>query len=317
MPRKTRIHYPGATYHVILRGNAGAPIFFEDNDRYRLYLFLQQASERFRCRIHGFCLMTNHIHLLVQVADIPLSTIMQNLSLRYTKWINFSQNRTGHVFQGRYKALLLDADAYLLELVRYIHLNPVRAGMVAAPELYPWSGHRAYLGRETIPWLTTDWILSQLSSGTDTARQAYGEFVQQGMGGGREAQYHHGTAEGFILGEDRFADNVLQLANSHRPPNYSMEDVVKAVCQSYGVTLAQLQAPGKRRPFNEARALAALIIGESPHLSLTELGRLMDRTVGPLGRAARLFSRKASNDARLRELKTEALKRLGMAESQT
>jgi len=80
---------------------------------------------------------------------------MQNLSLRYTKWINFSQGRTGHVFQGRYKALLLDADSYLLEIVRYVHLNPVRAGMVDAPEDYPWSGHRAYLGMEIIPWLSS------------------------------------------------------------------------------------------------------------------------------------------------------------------
>lgn len=131
MARKSRIHYPSAVYHVILRGNAGDPVFFEDKDRYRFYLILQYAVETFGCRIHAFCLMNNHIHLVIQVAEISLSRIMQNVSLRFTKWINYTQSRTGHLFQGRYKALLIDAETYLLELVRYVHLNPVRAGIVS------------------------------------------------------------------------------------------------------------------------------------------------------------------------------------------
>jgi REP element-mobilizing transposase RayT len=157
MSRKPRIHFPGAVYHVIMRGNAGDPIFFEDRDRYRLYLILQHAVEKFGCRIHAFCFMTNHLHLVMQAGDIPLSRIMQNISLRYTKWIHFTRSRSGHLFQGRYKAILLDADEYLLELVRYVHLNPVRAGMNATPEEHPWSGHHAYLGTMVLPWLTTDW----------------------------------------------------------------------------------------------------------------------------------------------------------------
>jgi len=92
----------------------------------------------------------------MQAGEIPLSRIMQNISICYTKWINFTRSRTGHLFQGRYKALLLDADEYLLELIRYVHLNPVRAGIVPVPEEHPWSGHHAYLGAITLPWLTTD-----------------------------------------------------------------------------------------------------------------------------------------------------------------
>jgi REP element-mobilizing transposase RayT len=107
--------------------------------------------------------MTNHIHLAVQVDDISLSKIIQNLSFRYTRWINKCRKRIGHLFQGRYKAILVDADSYLLELVRYIHLNSCRAGIVNDPKDYPWSGHRTYLGEEQLPWLTTDWILSQFS----------------------------------------------------------------------------------------------------------------------------------------------------------
>jgi putative transposase len=142
MARKPRIHFPGAVYHVILRGNAGQAVFFDDADRYRFFLYLQYSVERFGCRIHSYCLMTNHIHLVLQTDEIPLSRIMQNISLRYTKWINYTQKRMGHLFQGRYKALLLDADRYLMELVRYIHLNPVRAGMVVVPDEYGGIGVR-------------------------------------------------------------------------------------------------------------------------------------------------------------------------------
>ena len=163
MARKPRLLYPGALYHAILRGNNGQTIFFDHKDRTRFCLLLQEGIERFGHRIHAFCLMTNHVHLAIQMGGIPLSRIMQNLSFRYTRWANWRQKRSGHLFQGRYKAVLVDADSYLEELTRYIHLNPVRAGIVKEPEDYPWSGHRAYLGLEMIPWLTTDWVLSQFS----------------------------------------------------------------------------------------------------------------------------------------------------------
>jgi putative transposase len=217
--RKPRINFPGAVYHVILCGNAGGPIFFDDRDRFRLYLILQQTVERFRYRIHGFCLTTNHVHFIMQVGDIPLFRIMQNISLRYTKWINFSQGRTGHVFQGRYKALLLDADSYLLEIVRYVHLNPVRAGMVAVPEDYPWSGHRAYLGVEIILWLNSDWLLSMFSDKIDMARMKYRSFVADGMAEKRRNEFHRGTCEGRILGDDTFVGEAfakqIRSGNGH------------------------------------------------------------------------------------------------------
>ena len=137
MARKARIHYPGALYHVILRGNARQDIFIDDGDRYRFYLLMQEGIARYRHSIHAFCLMTNHLHLLIQVADIPLSRIMQNLSFRYTRWSNGRQWQSGHLFQGRYKAVLVNGDEYLLELVRYLHLNPVRAGLVKIRLSFP------------------------------------------------------------------------------------------------------------------------------------------------------------------------------------
>ena len=130
MARKSRIHYPGAVYHVILRGNGGQDIFFARQDRTRFYLLLQEGVERFGHRIHAFCCMTNHVHLAIQVAEIPLAKIMQNVSFRYTRHINNREKRIGHLFQGRYKALLIDADSYLLELVRYIHLKKKTEGRI-------------------------------------------------------------------------------------------------------------------------------------------------------------------------------------------
>lgn len=299
MARKPRLHYPGAAYHVMLRGNAGEPIFFEDSDRYRLYLILQHAVEKFGCRIHGFCLMTNHLHLVLQVAEVPLSHVMQSISLRYTKWINRTRQRTGHVFQGRYKALLLDADAYLLELVRYVHLNPVRAGLAIHLDAYPWSGHRAYIGGELLPWLTTEWVLSMLAPTTGRARKAYQRFVAEGLAETRKGEYHTGTCEGRILGDDTFADLVLKQADQPRPEHFPLEEVIAAVCRTYGMTEAELRAPGKARPFTEARAVTALLVRQAPHLSLTELGKVLHRDISALGKAAARIDGESWGDAEL------------------
>jgi REP element-mobilizing transposase RayT len=286
MPRKSRIHYPGALYHVILRGNAGDTVFFDEVDRCRLYLLLQEGTERFGFRIHAFCCMTNHVHIALQVGEIPLSRIMQNLSLRYTAWINRRRKRTGHVFQGRYKALLIDGDSYLLELVRYIHLNPVRAGMVGLPEEFPWSGHRAYLGAEVLSWLTCEWTLRLFSFDSTKARKAYAAFVNEGLAEGRRPEFHSGSCDGRILGDDRFADDVLHRANENLPPA-RIPDVLQAVSTLYGLTPEDLRAPGKFRPASEARALAALLVRETPTLSLSELGRHLNRDVAALSQAAR------------------------------
>lgn len=286
MARKLRIHYPAALYHVTLRGNAGDPIFFDDRDRYRLYLILQYVVEKFRCRIHAFCLMSNHLHLVVQVDDVPLSQIMQNLSLRFTKWVNYSRSRTGHLFQGRYKALLVDADAYLLELVRYVHLNPVRAGIVASAEDYPWSGHHGYLGKELLPWLTTDLVLAMLAEEKTLARQAYASFVLDGMGEGRRGEFHCGTCEGRILGADTFSDEVLVRVQQKSEREFSLDEVICAVCAHFQIEDAQLYESGKVRPMTEARAVAAAIVQGAGHLRMTDLAKRLGRDVSALCKAA-------------------------------
>jgi REP element-mobilizing transposase RayT len=301
MARKPRIHYPGALYHVILRGNAGDPVFFDDADRCRFYLLLQEGTERFGCRVHAFCCMTNHIHIALQVGEIPLSRIMQNLSLRYTAWINRRRSRTGHVFQGRYKALLIDGESYLTELVRYIHLNPVRAGIVGHPVKFPWSGHRHYVGEEVLPWLTSDWTLNLFSPDLAKARKAYAAFVGDGRNEGRRTKFHNGSCDGRILGDDRFAEEILHKVNEEerRPPRIAA--VLDAVCSLYGLTPEVLRAPGKSRPASEGRALAALLVREMPSLSLTDLGRHLNRDVAALSQAARRLAEQIAESSELAE----------------
>jgi len=136
MARKPRVHVAGGYYHVMMRGNVGSDLFFSNADYCRFLLLLQEGIERYGHRVHAFCLMTNHVHLLIQVGDTPLSRIIQNLGFRYTRYINSKRKEVGHLFQGRYKAILVDEDSYLLELARYIHLNPVRAGLSIRGQVY-------------------------------------------------------------------------------------------------------------------------------------------------------------------------------------
>ena len=285
MARKPRIHYPGAVYHVILRGNGGQDIFYSQEDRYRLYILLQEGIERFGHRIHAFCLMPNHLHIVVQVGDIALSKIFQNVSFRYTRYINKKQKRIGHLFQGRYKALLIDADSYLLELVRYIHNNPLRAGMVLSPEHYQWTSHRAYIGEESIPWLTTDWILSQFAKHKKRARQRFHEFCLTGIHEEHRQEFHKGTFEGRILGNDQFSENVLAGAEERFHPALSVEQLINIVCKQYKIDKRTIVAPGKQQPAAEARAVVSYLVQDAEKLSMTELGKYLRRDIAALSRA--------------------------------
>lgn len=181
----------------------------------------------------------------MQVDETPLSRIMQNVSLQFTKWINDSRSRTGHLFQGRYKALLIDADAYLLELVRYVHLNPVRAGIAATADEYPWSGHRGYLGKELIPWLTSDYVLSIFSQGTEQSREECESFVRDGMEEGRRNEFHSGTCEGRLLGDASFTDEILLRVNQRGEQEYSLDEIVSVVCAHFMIPKEKLKASGK------------------------------------------------------------------------
>ena len=301
MARKPRIHFPGAVYHVMLRGNGGQDIFFCPSDRARLYSLLQEGIEKYKYRVHAFCLMANHLHILIQIAENPLSKIIQNISFRYTRYINKTQKKTGHLFQGRYKAILIDADSYLLQVVRYIHNNPLRAKIVHTSEEYPWSSHHAYLGRTVIPWLYADWVLGQFSNDVAKARQLYAEFVAQGEQEGYRPEFSKGAYNGRLLGDDRFAERALALAEEKIQATFSLEEVVGTVCEVYGLDKKVLSSPGRRRDVSEAMAMAALLVLEAEHLTLTGLSVLVDRDISGLSQGARRLQARLMTDQSLQE----------------
>ena len=311
MARKPRIHYLSALYHVMLRGNGGEEIFFEDDDCRHFLKLVAGGVARFEHRIHAFCLMANHVHFAIQVGEVPLSKIMQNLSFRYTGWINKRRGRTGHLFQGRYKAILVDQDSYLLELTRYIHLNPVRAGLVKDPVAYLWSGHRCYLSKEQVPWLTMEGVLSQFGKQMGAARAGYAQFVAEGLGARRREEFHRGNHEGRLLGDDDFVSQVLAKAEAQigRPPRLSA--IVAAVCQEGDLPEAALHVAGRRSQAAQARWLVGSLATDLNSASLTEVARYFGRDVATLSNGVRQLRERSNEDKQFRQRVARLAKRLG------
>ena len=296
MARKPRLHVPGALYHVILRGNARQDIFFTAADRFAFYDLLAEGVRRFGYRVHAFCLMTNHVHLGLQAGAEPLSRGMQNLAFRYTRHVNRVRRRVGHLFEGRYKAFLVDQDRYGLELVRYQHLNPVRAGMVSNAADYPWSGHRAYLGEAELPWLTTDWVLGQFGTTLGVARRRYARFVAEGAGQGHRDEFYGGKHDSRVVGEEDFVARSLP-AHSARTHPPALEVIVTLVCQAYGLTPDQLQAPGRARLPSRARAGVAWLCIRTGAATLVQLSAYTGRDASTLSHAVAALSASAEGDA--------------------
>ena len=156
MARPLRIEYPNAYYHVINRGNAGENIFLNERDKEKFLEYLSIAAERFSLIIHTYCLMSNHYHLVVETPKANLSRAIQWLNVSYATYFNRKRDRKGHLFQGRFKSIVIDADEYLAQLSHYIHLNPVRVKMVVNPADYPWSSYSLFIGKDKKPdWFDT------------------------------------------------------------------------------------------------------------------------------------------------------------------
>ena len=295
MPRKPRLHLPGGLYHVILRGNDRQDIFFEHADRLAFYRLLEEGIRRFGYRVHAFCLMGNHVHLALQMGSQPLSKGLQNLSLRYTRHINRSRGRVGHLFQGRYKALLVDAESYGLELVRYIHLNPVRARLVSDPSDYAYSGHLGYLGKQALSFLTTDWVLSQFDPRVGVARGRYARFVAGGMSEGHRPDFHHGSEESRVVGDDRFVERALQASGEPaRVRRVDLDHIVAYVCQGRGITERALSKAGKTRAASQARALIGWLAATGGNATLSEVARRLKRDISAISRAVTQLERIAA-----------------------
>jgi REP element-mobilizing transposase RayT len=206
MARPLRIEYPGAHYHVTSRGDRQEAIFDDDQDRAAFLSVLAEVISRFRWRCHAYCLMENHYHLMIETPEGNLTKGMRQLNGVFTQRSNRRHKRSGHLFQGRYKAILVDRDSYFLELARYIVLNPVRAAMVKHPRQWAWSSYRATIGAAVAPvWLTTDDLLAEFGKRRAEARRKYQEFIADGIG--KESIWKDLKRQ-IYLGDDDFVEQM-------------------------------------------------------------------------------------------------------------
>lgn len=182
MSRPLRLELPGALYHITSRGDGREPIYLDNRDRTLFLAILAQTCERYGWVCHSYCLMTNHYHLLVETRTPTLARGMRNLNGVYTKRFNRAHRRVGHVYQGRYSAVLVQKERHLLEVIRYIVLNPVRAGMVPMADAWPWSSYQATIGQVASPsWLSTDGTTAIFGGGPE-GRRGFMQFVRDGIG---------------------------------------------------------------------------------------------------------------------------------------
>lgn len=213
MARPLRIEYPGAVYHITSRGNEKKTIFKDDQDRNSFLDTIQQVNKRYNWICHAYCLMGNHYHLLIETSEGNLSIGMRQVNGLYTQRFNKRHRRVGHLFQGRYKAILIQKDSHLLEVARYIILNPIRAYITKQPDEWNWSSYPATAGMQTPhPCLTIQWILSQFSTNRSTAEKEYCEFVMEGMG--KETIWKEAKGQ-CILGQEGFAERLTPYIRGH------------------------------------------------------------------------------------------------------
>ncbi len=251
MSRPLRIEYPGAVYHVTSRGNRKKAIFKDDHDRDNFLNAVLHVTRRYNWICHAYCLMTNHYHLLIETPDGNLSIGMRQLNGVYTQLYNRWHGKTGHLFQGRYKAILIQKDSHLLEVCRYVVLNPVRARMVEKPEAWKWSSYLATAGK-TKPYscLTTDWVLGQFAGKRDRAEKEYAKFVFWGIGQKTIWTEVRGQA---LLGEDDFIEKLQDYLKKRK----DIPEIPRSQRYAHRPTLEKLFSEGARMNREKRRSLIA------------------------------------------------------------
>jgi len=264
MSRPLRIEYPGAWYHVMNRGRRGENVFLNREDFETFIKLLRESVELWNVRVGAYCLLSNHYHILVQTPQGNLSRFMRHLNGVYTQRYNRAYRCDGQLFRGRYKAILVEEDNYLLELVRYIHRNPLRAGMVKDIDQYVWSSHLGYLTAEKQwAWLHKDYLLAMLATDTRKRFKAYRQFIEQ-EDSEEICQVFDKKKLPSILGSDKFVDWVKNSFFEDKAHNQvpdsgqlapSMERIKAAVCQYYGIDVGELEQT-KRGVSNEPRSVA-------------------------------------------------------------
>jgi len=276
--RLPRLHVPGGYYHVTMRGNHRQPIFFREEDRDLMGTVFAETIHKYAARVHAYCWMTNHLHALIQVSTTPLGRVIRGIASRFARTVQLRFSTTGHLFERRYHAVLVDADRRMLAVVRYIHLNPVRAGIVPDATSYPWSSHDIYLGRRTCPWVTTDFALSMLSRDPSQALVNYMKLIDSS----EPCQWGHGLLatnrrQPEILGDDQFVTRVTSQRDNGNL-TLSLHGLVLECSKRFGIEARRLTAPGNGRRYARARVWIAHEAIARSTASVAAVGRHLGRS---------------------------------------
>lgn len=278
MARPLRLEFPGALYHVTARGDRREPIYEDDDDREVFLGLLSNVVARFNWLIHAYCLMGNHYHLLIETPDGNLSKGMRHLNGVYTQSSNRRHDRVGHLFQGRYKAIFVQKDSYLLELSRYIVLNPVRACMVSKAAAWPWSSYHATAGLGPSPdWLTTDWVLSAFDVDRVRAQVAYRAFVSAGVG---QPAPWAGLVNQVYLGDESFVETMRARMDGE---SRTIKEIPRIQRSGYGKPLSGYEREAGARNEAIGRAYA------SGDFSMQEIGEYFGIHYSRVSRIVRAF----------------------------
>jgi len=297
MARKPRIEYSGALYHVITRGNRKETIFFDNVDRGKFLDKLLEYKERYNFIVYAYSLMDNHIHFLIETGRVPLSKIMQGLLQSQAQWHNRKYGLVGHLFQGRYKAILCDRGEYLLVLIRYIHINCVRAGIVKDPADYKWSSHKTYLGLEQSKIVDTDFVLSQFSRKRKRAIELYRKFIEEGLDEGEIKEYYK-LRDQRILGDNDFYKEVMMKVRQDSKitdgivKDKTLAEILKKVEGVTGVTREELTGKSKHREIVKARCLFTRLCVLYTDEKKRHIARFLNREPGSLGYIERKLTEK-------------------------
>jgi putative transposase len=280
MSRPLRLSFPGAIYHITSRGNVRAAVYLDDEDKQRFRDLLTCCVEKFNWICHAYCLMDDHYHLLIETPDANLQAGMRQLNGVYTQQFNRRHGRVGQVFRGRYKAILIDKERYLLELCRYIVLNPVRVKLVVQPADYLWSSYAATVGaHQGSTCISTGWILSQFSSRKSSARKCYQQFVLEGIG--LASPWSQLKAQ-VLLGSEAFVDALRPYIQDPK----KLDEVPRAQGFLNRPTLSALfknEAELNKASRDEKIQEAHLQCG----YSLAEIGRFLDLHYSTVSRIVR------------------------------
>lgn len=295
LPKKYRIHYRHAFYHVMLRGNYRQDIFYDRKDREHFYQILENSIKVLNYKVHLFCLMTNHVHLVIEVHDIPLSKIMQCINTQYSKKHNKRFNQSGHLFQGRYKSKLIQNDNYLLELCYYIHINPIKARICKSLCDYPWSSHLTYCEKQNIDWLTTDHIKQLLIQQVNAECNHYTKFILEKEKFFTEPVFcDMNNAEELIVKDS--VSRKMQNKPSLALENIGLHKIAKIVCEHLNVPINELASNSQKSTVSLARSMITYYAHYHAKYTLQDIASTFGRQANSISKTLQRHLRKSKDN---------------------